>query len=77
MFGSGKKVTQMLLEGRYVKKDLKAVGKSENHGKGCFKNIKFKHVLIGDLNTGDKITKGHFTGQYRMHAHSSSSVPHS
>lgn len=64
----------LLLEGSCVKEDLKAAGKSENHGKGCF-NTKFKHILIGDLNIGDKITKGHFTGQYRMHAHSSFSVP--
>lgn len=71
----------MLLEGNYVKEDLKAVGKSEKHGKGCFKNINFKHVLIGNISTGDKIMKGHFTGQYKMHAamhaHFSSSVPHS
>lgn len=72
----------MLLEESYIKENLKAVGKTENHGKGYFKKkIKFKHVLIGDINTGNKIMKGHFTGQYRMHApmhaHSSSSVPHS
>lgn len=27
----------MLLEGSYIKENLKAVGKTENHGKGYFK----------------------------------------
>lgn len=69
----------MLPEGSYVKEGLKAVGKSKNYSKNCFKHIKFKHVLIGEVNTGDKIMKHHFTGQYKkrgaMHAHSSSYVP--
>lgn len=48
----------MLLEGSYIKENLKAVGKTENQGKGYFKKkIKFKHVLIGDINTGNKIRK--------------------